>query len=777
MENGGWNYAQGGKRVIKNIKQLKQFGIFRNHTNADAKDFGKYNLFYGWNGSGKSTLSGVFRCIENNTNSSKFSSSEFIVNVDNGSPITQANVADSDLNIYTFNHDFIDENISWDSVVKSILLVDKEKIEEREKLEELRNEQEADIKAHNIEAEAIKELDDAISKFGTDSARHMKTSLQSIDTTDRYYLNYDKRKFEKFINDKLEVSKSDEPLLDDQKIVELTNAAKPDQKSPIRFSKHTINQETFTQAKERLDDLLKTSVVSQTIQRLVDHGDIKSWVETGLDLHKRHDTNQCEFCGNTITEERTKQIEAHFNDDYKAFQTQLESADGWLAGQYVQPPTLPAVNDFYDEFKNGYSEACVALEKAIIDLNEEIKVWHTMLKEKTANPLKTGLTVEFISESSLKAFNDAMAVISATIDKHNHKSANFQEETNKAKKKLELHYATTEVQTFRYHDKKKAILDRTTANNALETAIANRNTKIRNLENSLLNESLGADQFNESLHKFLGRGDLTLRFNPEKKGYEILRNDSEPVHGNLSEGEKTAIAFVYFITKIKENDNSIKDIVIVIDDPVSSFDSNHLFHAYSFMRMHCEEAKQLFVLTHNFTFFKLVRDWISRENKKDNQNIANFYVINASNGKPRSATYTNAKPALMQYHSEYHYFFSRLYSLKEQGDFETDDYFLAANLSRRLLEAFLAFKFPKNHGNFVQLFDVAVSSSKNFGYESKQKILKFVNQYSHRGLIEINEDFVESQIGESISVISDVFTLIKELDENHYKEMMEIVTS
>lgn len=283
----------------------------------------------------------------------------------------------------------------------------------------------------------------------------MKTSLQSIDTTDRYYLNYDKRKFEAFINDNLEASKSDEPLLDDQKIIELTNAAKPDQKSPITFNQKVINKETFTKAKERLVDLLKTSVVSQTIQRLIEYGDIKSWVEIGLDLHKRHDTNQCEFCGNTITDERIKQLEAHFNDDYKAFQTRLESADGWLSGQYIQPPALPATNDFYDEFKNGYSQACKALEKAITDLNEEITAWHTVLKEKIANPLETGLTVEAISESSVEAFNDSLNAISAAVDKHNHKSGNFKEETDKAKKQLELHYATTEVQSFGYHDKKK----------------------------------------------------------------------------------------------------------------------------------------------------------------------------------------------------------------------------------------------------------------------------------------------------------------------------------
>lgn len=760
---------------IKNIQKLKQFGIFQNHTNANAKDFGKYNLFYGWNGSGKSTLSGVFRCIENNTTTSKFPSSEFTVSIDNGVPITKANVSGSDLNIYTFNHDFIDENISWNSVVKSILLVDKEKIEEREKLEKLKKEQEVDNKKYTSEDEEIRRLEGAVSKFGTDSARHMKTSLQSIDTTDRYYLNYDKRKFEAFINDNLEASKSDVPLLDDQKIVELTNAAKPDQRSPITFNQKAVNQETFNKAKERLVDLLKTSVVSQTIQRLVEHGDIKTWVETGLDLHKRHDTNQCEFCGNTITDERTKQLEAHFNDDYKAFQTRLESADGWLSGQYIQPPTLPAKSDVYDEFKNEYSQACTALEKAITDLNEEITAWHTVLKEKIANPLETGLTVEAISESPLKAFNDSLTAISAAVDKHNHKSGNFKEETDKAKKQLEIHYATTEVKSFGYNDKKKEVVDRKAKNGTLKTTINARNTEIRTLEDSLSNEGVGADQFNESLHKFLGRSELSLRFNPVKKGYEILRNDSEQVDGNLSEGEKTAIAFVYFITKLKENDNKIEDTIVVVDDPISSFDSNHLFHAYSFMKINCEKAKQLFVLTHNFTFFKLVRDWISRKNKRDNQNIANFYVVKVNNEVPRTSTYTDAEPALTLYNSEYHYIFSRLYLLKNQQTLETDDHFLAANLSRKLLESFLSFKFPKNRGNFANLFNTAVSESQNPEDEGKEKIRKFINEYSHNDLIETNEDFVENLIGEGVTVISDIFDWINELDEKHYQEMMEVV--
>ncbi|MHC1742609.1 MAG: AAA family ATPase [Syntrophobacteraceae bacterium] len=198
--------------TIKNIQKLKRFGIFQDHTSSGAKDFERYNLFYGWNGSGKSTLSGVFRCIEGKRPSAKFPSSEFTVGIDAGPPITQTNVTESDLNIYTFNHDFIDENISWNSVVKSILLVDKTKIEEREKLEELKKKQRTDFEIYSKEAEAIKKLEGAIFKFGTDSARYMKTSLQSIDTTDRYYLNYDKRKLEAFITENLEATKSEERL-------------------------------------------------------------------------------------------------------------------------------------------------------------------------------------------------------------------------------------------------------------------------------------------------------------------------------------------------------------------------------------------------------------------------------------------------------------------------------------------------------------------------------------------------------------------------------------
>ncbi|MBB1440120.1 AAA family ATPase [Shewanella sp. SG41-4] len=765
---------------IKSIQKLRQFGIFQNHTNSNAKDFGKYNLFYGWNGSGKSTLSGVFRCIENKANSIRFPSSEFIVSINGKAAITQANIAESDLNVYTFNQDFIDENISWNSVVKSILLVDEKKIKEHEKLKVLKKKKKLDSEVYNKEAEAIMSLDTAVSKFGTSSARHMKTSLQSIDTTDSYYLNYDKRKFEAFITANHETTESVEPILDDDKIIELTNAAKPDQKNNITFTPQIINQESFRKAKERLEDLLKTSVVSKTIQRLVEYGDIRHWIETGLILHKNHDTNECEFCGNTITEVRIKQLEAHFNDDYKAFQDRLIRADGWLVSQYIQSPSLPSASDFYEEFKKEYIESCSELEKAITTLNEEIATWHSALKEKTGNPLETGLFVDIINDSSVTAFNDAMTAISKVVGKHNHKSGNFEVETKKAKKLLELHYATAEVKDFGYHEKKKEVTRRTAENAKLKTTINSLNSEIRVLEDSVSNESIGADQFNESLHKFLGRSELTLRFNPSNKGYEIFRNDSDLVEGNLSEGEKTAIAFVYFITKLKENDNKMENTIVVVDDPVSSFDSNHLFHSYSFLRSNCDKAKQLFVFTHNFTYFKLMRDWFEGVNRnrqrKNQEHNAFFYTIQTTTFTPRSSTFVDADISLVKYNSEYHYIFSKLYAFKDNPTLSRDDAFLTANLARKLLESFFSFKFPKHRSDISQLMTCGLKGCETTDEATKEKIYRFINKYSHSAVIEINEDSSENLLGESQNVIVDIFTWLHEVDEVHYNEMVDVVT-
>ncbi|MDD5321210.1 MAG: AAA family ATPase [Methylococcales bacterium] len=170
--------------MIKNIQKLKNFGIFQDCDNSAVQDFGKFNLIYGWNGSGKSTLSNLFESLEKKTQPAKFPSAEFTVNCESSVAITHNNLVNSVLNIHTFNQNFIKENINWDNSIKSILLVAKEKIDERKKLDQLKAEQQKDKEKYAKEQTEITTLETELSTFKTKTARLIKTSLQTIDTNE-----------------------------------------------------------------------------------------------------------------------------------------------------------------------------------------------------------------------------------------------------------------------------------------------------------------------------------------------------------------------------------------------------------------------------------------------------------------------------------------------------------------------------------------------------------------------------------------------------------------
>ncbi|MGZ8185378.1 MAG: AAA family ATPase, partial [Methylobacter sp.] len=191
--------------------------------------------------------------------------------------------------------------------------------------------------------------------------------------------------------------KADSSLLSDADTIQITNSAKPDKKAKITFSQTVLDGETLDKAKQRLDDLLKTSSANKIIKRLEAHTDINQWVSDGFELHKQYETNTCEFCGNEITDQRIKEIEAHFSDEYKIFKTRLTSADQWLKDRYVKLGDFPPESSVYEEFKADYNVKISALKTATDAVNEEIKKWSAILKKKIDNPFDTSLVVDSIS--------------------------------------------------------------------------------------------------------------------------------------------------------------------------------------------------------------------------------------------------------------------------------------------------------------------------------------------------------------------------------------------
>ena len=74
-------------------------------------------------------------------------------------------------------------------------------------------------------------------------------------------------------------------------------------------------EELIEQVIVEAQGLLQKTVKSETIKRLTENEDISRWVEEGISLHKKHSSNDCEYCRQPIPADRLRQLVSHFNDE------------------------------------------------------------------------------------------------------------------------------------------------------------------------------------------------------------------------------------------------------------------------------------------------------------------------------------------------------------------------------------------------------------------------------------------------------------------------------
>ncbi len=122
------------------------------------------------------------------------------------------------------------------------------------------------------------------------------------------------------------------------------------------------------------------------------------------------------------------------------------------------------------------------------------------------------------------------------------------------------------------------------------------------------------DQINTTLKAY---GFVNFEIVPSqenKNHYQIKRDDGAAAESTLSEGEITFITFLYFMQLAKGSTNEktiTDDRILVMDDPISSLDSNVLFVVSTLIKNLIRtikngqaNIKQLILLTHNVYFNK-----------------------------------------------------------------------------------------------------------------------------------------------------------------------------
>ncbi|MFQ5644508.1 MAG: AAA family ATPase, partial [Thiogranum sp.] len=646
---------------ISRLAKIRQHRLFRDFVWSDElPNFAQFNVIYGWNGSGKTTLSSLF---ENFQDGRKISVGEVEFTLDSGDSVSGADIPDANLPpVRVFNRDFVAKTIDAidESNVAPIYFLGKESIEKQKQAgvlkAELQAANEAVIMAERGKRNADKVLDD----FCIEKAKLIKEAL--LGSTQ--HANYDKRSFRQAVARIKGASLQPEALSEEEKA---TLQKQKELKAKANVSRMGVVAPDVAGLRAKTSSLLDRAIASQVIAELASDPAVGSWVQQGLSLHKgERQTDTCRFCGNGFSSARRAELEAHFNDAFASFQREIDQEVSNIDRQRrsLGAISFPDESRFYDHLVSEVKPAVETASNAISAVNKVLDQLKEALEKKKGNPFEQFVLKEEESgeDSSGHSLSTAIGAINDLIDKHEATTTNLNNEIRDACRALEKDYVLDALP--RLEELEIAAAEAKTGLDAAKKKPAELREKISTIEREIIEHRRPAEELNRELRAYLGRDEL--QFDIKDTGYALSRS-GQPASG-LSEGERTAIAFLYFLKSLEDKDFELSSGVVVIDDPVSSLDANALFSAFGYMKERTRECHQLFILTHNFAFFRQVKNWfhhLKGQNKRDiAQRPARFYSLHTTlvDGK-RNAAISRIDPLLEEYESEYHFLFRQVHEV------------------------------------------------------------------------------------------------------------------
>ncbi|MFP6256421.1 ATP-binding protein [Helicobacter pylori] len=734
---------------------LKKVATF-DENGASFKDLNSINFIYGANGSGKTTTSSFLKNLAENGIEDKFANSKI------------AWYNNESLKIEVYNKQFKEEQLR-NSQVKGIFTLGKKTNENLEKIE-------SKTKSINEEKEKKKKNKESLQKLEQERKEKEK------DFTDSCWEKLYKKNEEDF-KETLEGFKRKEKFK--EKILkefendkynqsEIVGLEKLKEKIEIVFGE---NQTELVSLECNLTDFDSIENHSIWEQKVVGSGDAaiadlikklsnEDWVAWGREYIKENSI--CPFCQKeTITEEFKKQLELYFDTSYQESTETIKKMKEDYTNKTAE--VLERLNEIIKTEQNKLETE--NLKRIVETLRSKINGNQQKMHDKSKE-MSRSFELES-TKNEIKEIRDLIDTANQQITNHNE----IIKDTKNQKKicveqtwKFLVNEFKSDIQEYnkKYCGLEKGI-------NNLEKAISENQEKIKKLENEIkeLEKNMVSikpivNKIN-TLLKGYGFANFSLGCTEDEKCYRIQREDGQLVGETLSEGEVTFITFLYYyhLTKgsLKENDIS-KNKVLVIDDPISSLDSNILFIVSVLVKELMKETmketmkektniKQVIILTHNTYFYKEIT---LEYDLKRYQGKYSFWIIKKDNNVSKIKNYKE-NPIKNSY--------ELLWQEVKQAKENNISWVSLQNVMRRIIEYYFRILggFEHNH-NLSECFE---------NIEEKQVCNSFIS-WLNDGSHGISDDLFAQSQDTSIETYLKVFENIFKITghEAHYKMMMGI---
>lgn len=738
--------------MICKINHLTNFGNYRQFQWGGTTPFTKRNLIYGWNYSGKTTLSRLFQILAEPNQYAQWQGSQFEVELQGGAIMTHANLANPP-RINVFNRDFIQSNFQQERQAPTLFIIGGNTIHLRNRIARL-NEHVAKILAIKGRlSETQRRLQGELDSLGTDHARSVGTV-----TGDR---TYNRTKLIAEI-DRVKATPGAFILTEEDLQAKVSLLRSTEQWTNIDTVHAPANDPDTL--RQRLLAVMQKTASNEAIANLKENRELESWIRTGLSHHV--DSSQCEFCGSTISDVRLTALQRHFSKAYEDLTAEVATQISILEETELAI-ALPDERDFVPDLRVQFVTLKARVEDWITWANSAIGELATRAKQKQVT-LETQLACE-VDTNRASEIDQIVVDIESLVTAHNQKLTQIDTEKRAAKGAIEKNQAASFFQNNHILERETAIqgaLDQVSKAQNLLTDIAD---KKRVIETQIQQQSIAAKKINDTVQFLLPDNNISVT---EVAGgsFEFQR-DGLPAN-NLSEGEKTAITFAYFLATLENNGASLTQAIVFIDDPISSLDSNHIYAIYALITKKLEPCLQIFVSTHNSELYTLLKDhWFYANQQYANRVDACAYYTRRyfdSTSHQWHSTMEDTPALLRKYKSEYQFVFEQLHLFSSSQAPTLHEAYTSPNLLRKFLEAYLGFEKPcvsKWSNKLDLLFDADVD---------RVEIQKFADDASHlQGLSRALQQ--PNFISNAQSTVKKVILALKAKDLPHYTSMCTVI--
>lgn len=760
--------------MIKRINKIKNFCVFQNYKrDGNLLDFREKNIIYGWNYSGKTTLSRLMSYLDKSTTiDTDYQDVEFEVELDDAghTKINETNRSISPVLIKVFNSDFVRENLHFDTDEK--LTGIKFAVGEVGKIQKQIDDIEQYIKKANDKIEKNQKYIAEFNNF----ENGFTTKARDITNLLNLGRSFDKSSIKTYIQQWTDGNYEQYLITDDELDAVRTKATSTNTGVTINTTLKPVIQ--FDNIIQQVGQILSsTPLQNQDNELLSKDKELYDWVKIGVDIYNKRETpiQRCAFCGSDISDGNTlSKLNAFYSNEAARVKSSINTVKELIVQEQDKIKNL----DWSKKSENDVAQSCkqkfqdIKNQYANISHNyiELLSSISSKLDEKYSNSLFVAMELGTIDDSAKTAIEQWIDNVKCVFDESNSIIDNFDTVQKEAKEKYKKHLVAQYLIDIQYKEVERKKLIEECGIVKFKHAIEQKTKEKEELNSKLNSIEKGKQELEDYIKLFLNRNDLKIE--PTSDNYFVLKRGNKKAR-NLSEGEKTAIAFSHFMVSLKslKDEGKLKDYIVFIDDPISSLDANHIAQVSSLINSFffqsgldpadpnkvCNCFHQLFISTHNFEFFSFLKD--ANNIKRKDKETCSYYMIRKESVK--KSTIINIPKPFSKYKSEYVYLFYEIDRFKNDN-LPEERIYMMPNIIRRFLEIYTLMKLPGNvdeiDNRLKILFDGKIE-------------LKILHTFSHFTSFERATKHSELVL-KMPDIINDLYAILNN-DPDHLKSLQE----